>query len=55
MIPEIMANATKELKDLTKEAFQDHFKKWKHCWGKCVRQGEEYCKVTRTQIYVTSK
>lgn len=41
-IPEIKANATKELKVVTKEALQDCFIKWKHRWDKCVRWEGEY-------------
>ena len=42
MISEIKANATKELKAITKEAYQDDFKKQKYRWDKCVRWGKEY-------------
>ena len=41
-IPEIKANATKELKGIKKEAYLDYFRKWKHCWDKCVRWEGEY-------------
>lgn len=41
-ISEIKANATRELKAITKEAYQDCFNKWKHRWDKCVRWGGEY-------------
>ena len=41
-IPEIRANATKELKGIKKEACLDCFSKWKHCWDKCVRWEGEY-------------
>ena len=33
-VPEIKTNATKELKGFKKEAYQDCFRKWKHCWDK---------------------
>ena len=42
MILEIKANATKELKAITKEAYQDGLKEWKHRWDKCVPWGGEY-------------
>ncbi len=32
----------KELKDITEEAYQDCFNKWKHCGDKCVRWVGEY-------------
>ena len=41
-ISEIKANATKELKAIIKEAYQDYFKKWKYLWDKCMRWGGEY-------------
>ena len=41
-IPEIKANATKELKGIKKEAYLDCFRKWKHRWDKCVRWEGEY-------------
>lgn len=41
-IPEIKANATNELKNITKELFHDCFQTWKHRWDKCVRRGGEY-------------
>ena len=41
-IPEIKANATKELKGIKKEAYRDCFHKWKHRWDKCVRWEGEY-------------
>ena len=40
-IPEIKANATKELKGIKKEAYLNCFRKWKHCWDKCVCWEEE--------------
>ena len=43
-ISEVKANATKELKAITKEAYQDCFKKLKHSWDKCARWGREYFK-----------
>ena len=42
MISEIKTNATKELKAITKEAYQDCFKKSKHRWDKCVSWGGKY-------------
>ena len=41
-IPEIKANATKELKGINKQAYLDCFRKWKHRWDKCVRWEGEY-------------
>ena len=41
-IPEIKANATKELKGIEKEAYLDCFRKWKYRWDKCVRWEEGY-------------
>ena len=47
-IPEIKANATKELKGIEKEAYLDCFCKWKHRWCKGVRWEGEYLKETQT-------
>ena len=41
-IPEIKANATKELKGIKEEAYLDCFGKWKHRWDKCVHWEGEY-------------
>ena len=41
-IPEIKANAMKELKGTKKEVYLDCFRKWKHRWDKCVRWEEKY-------------
>ena len=41
-IPEIKANATKELKGIKKEAYLDCFREWKHRWDKCVHWEGEY-------------
>ena len=41
-IPEIKANATKELKGIKKEAYLECFRKQKHRWDKCVRWEGEY-------------
>ena len=41
-IPEIKANAMKELKGIKKEAYLDCFRKWKHRWDKCVHWEGEY-------------
>ncbi|XP_023227412.1 uncharacterized protein LOC111627944 [Centruroides sculpturatus] len=47
-IPEIKANATKALKDITKETYQDCFNKWKHRWDKCCIRKESTLKGTQT-------
>ena len=41
-IPEIKANATKELKGIKKEAYLDCFRKRNHRWDMCVRWEGEY-------------
>ena len=41
-IPEIKANAMKELKGIKNEAYLDCFLQWKHHWDKCVCWEGEY-------------
>ena len=41
IISEVKANATKGLKAITKETYQNCFKKWKHRWNKLRRVWEE--------------
>ena len=47
-IPEIKANATKELKSIKKEAYLDCFRKWKHCWVRVCVGKESTLKETQT-------
>jgi hypothetical protein len=39
---DIMQNATKELRNLTEEAFQKCFQQWKKRWAKCVEAQGAY-------------
>jgi transposase len=39
---DIMRNVTKELRNLSKEAFQECFRQWKECWAKCVESQRAY-------------
>jgi len=41
-IQDTKATTTAKLKTLTKEDFQNCFRKWQERWDKCVRSGEEY-------------
>jgi len=41
-IQDIEAATTAQLKTLTKEDFQNCFRKWQERWDKCVRSGGEY-------------
>ena len=41
-IQEIVAARTGHLKALTKEDFQNRFRKWQERWDKCVRREGEY-------------
>ena len=50
-ISEIKANATKNLKAIAKEEYQDCFKKWKHRLDKCVRWEESIFKGTQTRNF----
>jgi len=42
LIQDIEAATTAQLKTLTKEDFQNCFRKWQERWDKCVRSGGEY-------------
>ena len=54
IMPEINANATKKLKDITKKVYQDCFNKWKHCWYKCMHWRGEYLEGD-SDLYLLNK
>jgi hypothetical protein len=41
-IPDIEADTTTRLKGLTKDDFQNCFKKWQERWNKCVASQGDY-------------
>lgn len=48
-VDDIKANSSQTLKDISKEAIQDCFAKWKHRWEKCVNSGGEYFEGDKDQ------
>ena len=52
-IQDFEATTTRQLKTLTKEDFQNRFRKWQEQWDKCVRSGGGYFMGINGNVYFT--